>query len=184
MRPQFKALRIGVALLVLGGAAPVWSQAEIPLASRALLGGVIKMLAPTAFRPMPENLLKLKYPMERRPTYVLSNESGSVSLALNHTRNSLKPEQLAEAHGAFDQMFRNLYPSAHWYRSELITVNGRRFMILELRTPAVDTEIRNLMVGTSLDGRLLLISVNMTRELEGQWLEVANRMIASVTIQQ
>jgi hypothetical protein len=178
-----RTLKIAAVLVLLGGAAQIWSRAETPLETRPLLGGIVKMLVPTAFRPMPEEMLKLKYPMERRPTLVLSNEAGSVSLALKHTRNTLQDEQLAEAHRTFERMFRNLYPSAHWYRSELITLNGRRFALLELRTPAIDTEIRNLMLMTSVDGRLLLISANMTKELEGEWLDVANRMIRSITLQ-
>ena len=67
-------------------------------------------------------------------------------------------------------------------RSEVTSLNGRQFILLELRTPALDTEIRNLMLATSVDERLLLITVNMTKELEGEWLEVANRMIRSVVV--
>ncbi len=177
-----KVLRLGAVLLLLGGLASPWSRAETPLETRLLLGGMVEMLVPTAFHPMPEDILKLKYPMERRPTLVLANDAGSVSLALNHTRNPLPSKELTEAHRAFDRMFRNMYPSAHWFRSEVTSLNGRQFILLELRTPALDTEIRNLMLATSVDERLLLITVNMTKELEGEWLEVANRMIRSVVV--
>jgi len=142
------------------------------------------MLVPAAFQPMPEEMLKLKYPMEGRPTVVLSNEAGSVSLALNHTQDRLASNELADAHQTFDHMFRNMYPSAQWFRSELTDLNGRQFIVLELRTPAIDTEVRNLMLATSADERLLLISVNMTKELEEAWLDVANRMIRSVVVKQ
>jgi hypothetical protein len=53
---------------------------------------------------------------------------------------------------------------------------------MELRTPAIDTEIRNIMLGTSLEDRLLLISFNVTTELEGEWLPTANRIIESVRV--
>ncbi len=177
-----KVFAFGVALLLFGGVGPPISGAETSLGTRLLLGGMVEMLVPTAFQPMPEEILKLKYPMERRPTLVLSNNVGSVSLALNHTRDRLPSTELAEAHRAFDRMFRNMYPSAHWFRSELASLNGRQFVVLELRTPAIDTEVRNLMVATSVDERLLLITVNMTKELEGAWLDVANRMIRSIVV--
>lgn len=172
---------VALALLAGGPAAP-GAPLEIPLATRSLLGGAVEMLIPTGFQPMREALLKRKYPAERRPTVVLANESGSVSVALNHTRDRLSPAQLPDAHRALEQMFRRLYPSAVWFRSGLVDVNGRKGILLELRTPAIDTEIRNLMLATPVDDRALLVSVNMTKELEDEWLETANRILGSVTI--
>src|SRR5574342_878968 len=118
-RRMHKVFGCGVVLLLLGSSAPPTSEAATPLETRLLLGGRVEMLVPTAFQPMPEEILRLKYPMERRPTLVLSNDAGSVSLALNHPRDRLPSSEIVEAHRAFDRMFRNLYPSAHWFRSEL-----------------------------------------------------------------
>ena len=179
---MYKRLALWSALLLYGGLAPSSLAAETSLETRVLLGGMVEMLVPASFQPMPTEMLKLKYPAERRPTLVLSNDAGSVSLALNYTQDPLPSEKLAEAHRDFDHVFRNLYPSAQWFRSELASVNGRQFIVLELRTPAVDTEVRNVLVATSVEGRLLLISVNMTKELEGEWLDVANRMIRSIVV--
>lgn len=176
-----KTLAIGAALVIIGSATPATPAAET-LETRLLLEGKVEMLVPASFQPMPEAMLKLKYPMERRPTLVLSNERGAVSLALNHTQDRLPIKSLPEAHRAVDQMFHNMYPSAQWFRSELTTLNGRQFFVLELRTPALDTEVRNLIVATSLDERLLLVTVNMTKALEEEWLDIANRMIRSIVV--
>jgi hypothetical protein len=113
---------------------------------------------------------------------VLSNETGAVSVALNHTRDALPSDRLREAHRSFEERFGRLYPSAEWFRSEVTTVSGRECIVLELRTPAVDTEIRNLMLATPVEGRMLLVSVNMTKALEATWLDAANRMIGSVVV--
>lgn len=158
------------------------ARSEIALTPRSLLDGKVEMLVPTSFQPMPEAMLKLKYPMESRPTFVLSNETGTVSIALNHTRNAMPIDELDEAHAYFDQTFRKLYPSAEWFRSEIASIGGRPFIVLELRTPAVDTEIRNLMLASSLDERLLLVTVNVTKELEGEWMATVRRIVESVSI--
>jgi len=171
-----------VVVSLCGGFAYPQQEVQPSLETRLLLDGLVEMLVPTAFQPMPEEILKLKYPMERRPTLVLSNDSGSVSLALNHTRDRIPGNDLAEAHRVFDGMFRKLYPSAEWFRSGLESLNGRQFVVIELRTPAIDTEIRNLMTATVADERLLLISFNVTLELEGEWVELADRMIRSIVV--
>jgi len=90
--------------------------------------------------------------------------------------------QLAAAHASMEGSFKKLYPSAEWFRSEVRTINGREFFVMELRTPAIDSEIRNIMLGTSLEDRLLLISFNVTKELESGWLPMANRIIESVQV--
>jgi hypothetical protein len=51
-----------------------------------------------------------------------------------------------------------------------------------LRTPAVDTEVRNIMMATHLDGRMLLLSFNCTRALEPQWESIGQKIISSVVV--
>ena len=158
------------------------AASEPNLTRRALLGGTLSLLVPESFSQMGDEMLRIKYPAERRPTMVLTNPEGSVNVAVNHTQNSLQPIQLPQMHAAMDQMFRSMYPSAKWNRSEVVSINGRQFFVLDLRTPAIDTEIRNVMGGTSYKGRLLLITFNCTRELEAQWGEVGRRILLSASL--
>ena len=91
--------------------------------------------------------------------------------------------EIGAFHKQIDGMFRNLYPSATWFNSGVRDINGRNWLTLNLRTPATDTEIRNIIVGTSVEGRLLLVSFNVTKELEDQWLEPAETIIQSLRVQ-
>ena len=161
---------------------PALAQPAEALTPKVLLGGTVQVLVPAGFAPMSQELLRVKYPSTRRPTLVYSNASGSINLALNHTANPLQPNQLAEMHQAMETMFKRLYPSAVWFQSGLKTINGRAFFLLDLRTPALDTEIRNLMVGTSLQGRLLLITFNVTQQHEARWLPTAQKILASIKV--
>ncbi len=164
--------------LFVGGTRP--QAATIQLETRNLLDGKIQMLVPTHFEPMSEELIRVKYPMERRPTFVLSNERGTVNIAYDLKTNALSIEELDEAHRAFEKMFRNAYPSATWYRSERTILNGQECFIFEVLTPAIDTEIHNIIVVFSLKGRMLLISINITKELVKEWLPVARKMVESI----
>jgi hypothetical protein len=155
---------------------------KIPLAEKQLLDGKVTMLIPKEFEVMSEEMLKVKYPSERRPTLVYTNEPGSVNIALNHTQNKVLGSQLPQAHKSVETTFKNLYPSATWFRSELSTINDRDFFLLDLRTPGIDTPIRNIIVGTSCQGRLLLVTCNMTEKLEAEWLPVCNKAIQSIRV--
>ena len=152
------------------------------LAPRTFFDGQLTMLMPVGFEPMSEEMLSYKYPNERRPSLVFTNPSGSVNVALNHTQNLVLNDQVPELHQVLDLTFRRLYPSAEWNHSETGVRNGMRYSTLDLTTPAIDTEIRNIMIAVSLDDRMLLVSFNCVRELEAQWAPIGQRIIDSIAV--
>ena len=172
---SFVILTVAFACSLLNAAEPTFSE-------KAELGGKVRLLIPKTFQLMSEEMLKIKYPTERRPNIVYTNESGSVNVALNYTKNRMPAGQLAAFHKSMETALKKLHPSAEWFRSEVAKINGREFMVLELRTPAIDTEVRNIMLGTSVDDRLLLISFNVVKELEGEWLPAGNKIVESIHI--
>jgi hypothetical protein len=159
-------------------------SAEAPaLERRRVLGNRLTLLVPTTFSLMSDDLRTRKYPSTNRPDFVLSNAGTTVNVAVGHRPERLPVTAVREAHKAIETTFRNLYPSATWYRSELVRLHGREWFLLDLRTPAADTEIRNIIVGTSLDDRLLLVSFNATRQLEDEWVPIGNRIIQSIVVE-
>lgn len=158
------------------------APASPALVERTALDGQVTLLTPQDFRPMSEDMLALKYPSVRPPKEVLTNERGSINIAFNHTDNAMRPDQVAAFHPALERMFRNLYPSARWNRSEVVTRDGQACVVLDLWTPAVDTEVRNLMLATSVEGRLLIVSFNVTRELDPEWGPLGVRIMESVRV--
>jgi len=81
-------------------------------------------------------------------------------------------------------MFHNFYPSAKWIKDETIVQNGRAFMVLEFVTPALDTKIHNIMYGTSVDNRLLLVAFNTTVEQSEEWLPIGKQIMGSLAIKE
>lgn len=152
------------------------------LVTRTALHDKVSLLTPKTFGPMPKAMLELKYPSSRRPTEVLSDSTGSVSLAFNFTQSPMTPDQVKEAHASMSKMFHKIYPSATWIRDETVDRNGQEFMIFEMVTPAVDTQIHNIMYGTSVDNRLLLIAFNTTVEQSEQWLPIGKKIMESIRI--
>lgn len=92
----------------------------------------VEMLLPSGFKIMSEEMLMTKYPSGNRPTLVYTNDEGTVNLAVNHTKNHIALDQLEEAKGIFVGQFEQIYPEAQWYRQEMIQINGRDFVVLEL----------------------------------------------------
>ena len=68
---------------------------------------------------MSEEMMKLKYPSERRPALVYTNESGGINVALNLIQNDASQDIISAYKDNFVQSFKNLYPSANGKTEEL-----------------------------------------------------------------
>lgn len=146
------------------------------------LNNKVSLVVPAAFKPMSQEAISVKYLHSRRPTEVISDDTHGVSIAFNHTQNPMEPEQLDEAQRVMSKVFHNLYPSAEWIREGLISQNGSKFLVFEMITPAMDTKIHNIMYGTSVDGRFLLVAFNTTVEQSEEWLPIGKKVMESIEV--
>lgn len=125
--------------------------------------------------------MKLKYPSERRPTLVYSNESGGINVTLNLTKNKATQELMEPYLDNFMNTFKNMYPSAEWKDSGKNVINGKKVGFLKLVTPAIDTNIYNVMVFADLNGQLLLCSFNCTEKSIKKWMKKADKLNSKIS---
>lgn len=153
---------------------------SVKLKPTRLLDGKFEILLPDDFQPMPDELLRVKYPSQNRPTLVFTNPDGSVNVALNHTSTRVSPAQLEEMHQQLDTSIRQAHPQAEWRFSGFWNHHGRRWTQLEFISQAADTRIHNLMLATSADNRMLAVTFNATDEQSAEWNPVGREIISSV----
>ncbi|NVO29953.1 hypothetical protein [Hymenobacter lapidiphilus] len=156
--------------------------AGIQLEERLLLDKKVALKIPEGFEIMQEEMLKLKYPAERRPTLVYTNSTGGINVALNLTANKASQELMAAYEENFRQTFTKLYPSAKGMKSGVEVVNGRKVGFIELVTPAIDTEIYNLIFFTDVNGQLLLCTFNCTIKDQIAWQPIAKEIMSSLKV--
>lgn len=152
---------------------------NIQFSTISIMSDKISVLIPTTFNIMSEDMAKIKYPSENRPSIIYTNDSCSVNVAFSYTQNKASSENIQAITDAMKESFENLYPSAQWYTSEVKTINDKDICVLELITPAVDTEIYNLMWLTDLDGKLLIATFNCTKEQMDEWEPVGKVILSS-----
>lgn len=159
-----------------------WQTNEIELEKKMLLNGKVEILLPKSFDIMPEEMLKLKYPSAQRPTLVYSNEDGTINIAFNHTASKAAQQQIDSYKDYFISTFKKSYPTAEWIGSGVKKINGRDIGYLEVITPAIDTQIYNLLFFTDLDNRLLLATFNCVIEEKENWLDAAHQIMNSLAL--
>ncbi len=157
---------------------------KIELKVKSLLSDKVELKIPTEFDIMSKELIELKYPSERRPTLVYSNESGGINIGLNLTENKASQELIELYVENFVSAFKNKYPSAEWKDSGAKIINGKNVGFLKLITPAIDTKIYNVLFFTDLEGKLLLCTFNCTEKSITKWETTADEIMNSLKIKE
>lgn len=170
------------AVLLTFTAATARAQDSIPFVEHTALGGKVALMAPATFGQMTAEAIRVKYPRERPPTEVLSNDRGSVTIALGHTQTALAPADVSQAHAAMERQIKATFPTSRWNRSEVVQRGNRNVGVLDFWSPTPDTEVRNIMVVTSVQGRAMIVSFNVTRELEREWGAIGERIMNSIRV--
>ena len=155
--------------------------AEVRLEPRALLDGKLILLVPTSFEEMSDELRRLKYPSERRPPIVFTNYMGSVNIAVKPTEHRIAEADMESARLSVERSYKAAYPNSDIFSSP-IELDGRLGFFLDFWVPVPDTDVRNWIVGMSVDGQLVMVSFNVTRELEPEWMGVAEEIMTSIDI--
>ena len=136
--------------------------------------------APEGFQRTSADIVALKW--KQPPAFVVGNERASTTIAADLKSDAIRPEQLGEAEKAFVDMFPKLMPGLKWVRHGLVTINGRQWVQMEMTSPAMDTGLHNIMLMTSMSGRLLVLNFNST-DRDFPTMEAALRKsVASVKV--
>ena len=163
-----------VVLLLLASAAAAGQAAE----SRSLLDGKVTLLVPAGFAPMSDEQRKLKYPGDNAPALVLTDESTTVNIALDHKAIAFPPEALKDAVEPMRQQF----ASAKLNDAGLRTINGHEFLVVDVVVTLPDGPNQNHIALTSFEGRILVISYNCMLDRDPQCGEFGKRVIDSIQL--
>ncbi len=110
------------------------------LVTKSILNNRAEIKIPKDFGIMPEDLKKIKYPSDRRPTLAYSNETGGINVVFNLTQSKADQSSIETYKGVMESSFKNAYPSAEWKNIGIKVINGQKVGFLELITPAIDTK--------------------------------------------
>jgi hypothetical protein len=154
----------------------------VELEKRTLLDNKIEILVPKDWKPMSEDLIKIKYPGAKPPTYVLSDVSGGISLAFNHTDSRATQGQVETYKGYLKKSLEDAFEDEEWIDDGIKEINGKKVGFLKLVTNTSSGKIYNQMFFTDLDGKLLIISFNVVENKMKDWKAAADEIMNSLTI--
>lgn len=138
------------------------------------------MILPEMFEPMEKGLAELKYPSVNRPDFILTNPATTINLTFSHKADKMVEGQAGEAKDAIQKVIMKLHPESKVMESKVVQVDGRDIAYFDFVTPAIDTDIYNLMFFFSLKGTMLMGAFNCLKEDMGDWKGIAIQMLGSI----
>lgn len=166
--------------LLIGGFAGGAVAAEEPLMKRSFENGRLTMQVPVALKPASEAIARLKYRGRVAARNILTDGNGAVNLLVRLGPRKFSATLVPEMAKQMRALMEKHRPGLVWHASETRTINGNMYAYLEFTSTAIDTKIRNFMLTSSMDGKLLVISFNVTVSRLARWQPVVRKILASV----
>lgn len=147
-----------------------------------ILDGNGSVLIPSSFELMSKEMLAHKYRLtSNMPNEVYTDEKAEINVIFDHTLDRVSTDQLGIVKENLVDQFHQATTIdllSHYDHS----INGRDFFVIEFISQAVDTQVYNLMFGTSYHGRLLMGTFNCTIAHREKWEPVGNEVLNSIKL--
>jgi hypothetical protein len=149
----------------------------------SLLEDKVSIMIPHIFKDMDPEMAAIKYPSDRRPNPIFSNDSGSITLGFNYTWSQVEADEIATFKDILLENLQRMQSSITMLEDGVIDVNGQQVGYFEFISPALDSDLYNLMFFMELEGRALLCALNCLENDLEQWQPIAKGIMESIRIE-
>ena len=151
----------------------LWAGAACS-ASHNIPGAGVSFDAPDGFSELTTDEIRQKWISGAPPKFAVGNARRTTTIAYDLKPHKISANQLGEVKTFFEKTFERIIPGLAWQRRELIEHGGQTWILFEMTSNAIDTDIHNLMLFTPYREQLLIFNFNSTRQ-EFPALEAALR---------
>ena len=138
--------------------------------------------APEDFKPLSKEIIATKWPTNRAPAYAIGTPSGATTVAYDLKPHKIPQEALPDVQKSFTELFDRIIPGIAWKKNEIIEHSGQKWLLVEMTSNAVDTDIYNIMLMTGFGDKMLVFNLNSTKEDFPKYEAALRRCLKSVTL--
>ena len=155
----------------------------VKMEEKEYFNGELKFLIPKQFSIMTETEKKKKYPGKDESAIFFTTDDTETNFGFELTDHASSLEELFDLKKAIVKNFKKIHPESEWFRDDMVEISGRKFFLLDFRIQVTDSKVRNIMAGTSLKNRLLLVTFNTIFEKEEEWIDIGHGVIHSIKLE-
>ncbi|WMY72939.1 hypothetical protein RHD99_15875 [Buttiauxella selenatireducens] len=152
---------VGISLLVMFSLSAC-SEAE-PQGTK-VLDGEAYITFPAGYTKMSDEMRKTKFPVQTPPE-AYSTADTTAAFVFNKTATPMPEKDLPK----FTEVMKKQYAALSPTFTDM-DIDGHKVVVLKMTTPAADGNVKNVMMFTSLNGKLTIASFNTTEKNEAKYL--------------
>jgi len=131
-------------------------------ANLSINDGGVTFNVPAGFKPMPTNLIKVKYPRGNPPRHVMTNDSTETTIAFDTRPKKLPQEQVEASLKAFAEAFKKTVPGFKLKQKKVVNLGGQKWALIEFISNTIDSKVHNVLLTTGYKDKMLIINFNST----------------------
>lgn len=140
----------------------------------------VSILFPIEFVDMPEEMTKLKYPMEQRPQIIKTNLALSVNFAFNLFPQQFTEDQTSEAVKSFKSLIKRMQPVNCIFAEKVEKTDDMTIGWFDFKSPGIDEPLYTMMAFSSIDSMLFHCIFNAAHRRIEDWKPVALQVFRSI----
>jgi hypothetical protein len=134
---------------------------------------------PDEFTLLDKELVEKIYPFGNRPSHVFASPNINFNIAFNQTTNKIANDEMKEFLKVARKLIENMGPKARIIKTEVDEKEDRNIGIMEFITNAIDTTVYNIVFNVSMDGNILIGTINFPAKYKKRQVALAREIISS-----
>jgi len=124
----------------------------------------VTFVPPAGFKELPQEIIDTKWRSKDAPKFVVGNDRATTTVAYDLKNHDISKASLSEIKDSFGELFERIIPGIQWIKREIIEHSGKDWILLEMSSHAIDTDIHNIMFLTSYEDKMLVFNFNSTKD--------------------
>lgn len=142
-------------------------------------GTSVTFESPAEFAPLSKEIMAYKWPSNRAPKYAVGNQTASTTIAYDY-KTDVTGATLSDIQAQLTYTFDRMIPGIQWIENKIVTLDGEEWIMLEMTSNAIDTDIHNLLLVTILENKLLMFNFNSVKSEFKKYEKALRKSVASI----
>ncbi|PKO65217.1 MAG: hypothetical protein CVU22_20865 [Betaproteobacteria bacterium HGW-Betaproteobacteria-16] len=143
-------------------------------------GTDIKFTAPTEFSALSQDVLDRKWPKINRPAWAVGNKNAKTTIAYDVKENDISQHSLNDLIPVSEQALDRSIPRIEWVNRKVISLAGRKWIFLEMKSAAIDADIHNILLLSSYKNKMIMFNFNSTIDEMPKYKQILLDSIQSI----
>lgn len=153
---------------------------KLELEEKEIMDGRAFMVLPKQFKPMPDQLVAVKYPDPDRPEWILSDPEGRVAVTFHLEEGEMEEGDLEQITFLLKSEMERLHPASKAEDGEAVGEGSNRILWFSQDIPLIDDDCCHVMFFRSIREGLVMGTFDCPKDEKKQWMPILKEFLKTM----